>query len=312
MFTLEAYNAAGEKVKIIAQEVINTDVTGFDTMVGNTVTSIFNPTESGLVLRFPEIWTAYQVGGAYVDFTWDGTNENGQSAGQGIYYIKATVTDNYGHMNTTIKEVQLLRSEKYVRISIYSSSGELVRRIEQGYVPGTEVTLDTPDVIYISGANNAIDIKLGAAGTVQWDGKNSLGVLVNSGIYEVSMELKESTGFTLRSSKTVTVLNENQGPAVSGVKIYPNPVVAYEDDGKTIRVAWTAAGTGKITIRIYNVAAELVAKIEARIEDLFADWDMTAADGARLSAGFYVAEVEAVTTGGKVERYAAKLALIRR
>jgi flagellar hook assembly protein FlgD len=309
---VKAYNSAGEEVKIIAQEVIDKDVTGFDTMVGNTLSSVFNPSEEDLKLRFTGIWTAYQVGVPYVDFAWDGTNDNGLDISQGVYYIKVVVTDEFGHANTTVKEVQLIRSEKFVRVSIYNAAGELVRRIEQSYVPGAQVSLEVEDVFHVSGGNNATTIKLGAAGTMKWDGKNSLGALVGSGIYEVSLEVKESTGLTMFSTKTITVLNESPGVIMSDVKFCPNPAYAYQDDGSLILIAWTGAATGKITIRIYNTAGELAARIESRIEKFFVDWDMTSPGGGRLAPDFYVAVVEAESTAGVTQKAVVKLAIIRK
>jgi flagellar hook assembly protein FlgD len=246
----------------------------------------------------------------YSDFAWDGTNDNGQDIKQGAYYIKVIVTDEYGHINTTIREVQLIRSDEYVRVNIYNAAGELVRRLEQASVPGTQVSLEVEDVFHISGGSNATTIKLGDAGAMQWDGKNSLGSLVSSGIYEISVEVKERNGYVVHSTKTITVLNESSGPIMSGVKFYPNPAVA--DATYVMRLAWTAAAPGKVVIRIYNMAGELVTRMESRMENLFADWDMSSQGGERLAPGFYAAVIDAVSTSGEKQRTAIKLAIIRK
>lgn len=313
-FTLEVYNAAGERVKIIGQATINALMSGFDAMIGNTVTSVFNATEGSMTFRFPGIWTDEQINVPYVDFSWDGTNDNGQNISQGVYYIKAMVLDEYGHTKATIKEIQLIRSEKYVRVSIYNSSGELVKRIEQSYVPGmqVQVSLETDEVFHVSGGNNSTVIKLGAAGTMEWDGRNTFGSLVSSGIYEISMELKQSTSYTLYASKTMAVLNESSGPIMSAIKAYPNPAMAGEGSNAVIHFQWLATSKGKVTIRVYDVAGGLVAKIDAKIEDLFVDWDMTTQDGSRLAGGLYAAVIEALTQPGVREKTTIKLAVIRR
>lgn len=312
LLVIEAYNEAGEKVKVIVNTKINTEISGFDTMVGNTVTAVFNPSETDLTLRFPGIWTDTILNVPYVDFSWDGKNANSQDVSQGVYYIKVMVTDNYGHMNTIVKEVQLLRTEEFVRVSIYNTSGEVVRRIEQGVVPGTQLSLETEDVFYINSGNNSTTIKLGGAGTMQWDGKNSLGSLVASGIYEVRVEVKDNTGYTVSSSRTITVLNEISGALLSDVKAYPNPSVLDDYSAAVMRLEWQSAAIGKITIRIYNVAGELVDRITGRIENLGADWDMQSASGQRLAAGFYPAVITAESQQGVTERLAVKLVIIRK
>jgi hypothetical protein len=108
------------------------------------------------------------------------------------------------------------------------------------------------------------------------------------------------------------VLNESSGAIMSDVKFCPNPAYAYQDDGSVIRIAWTGAATGKITIRIYNTAGELAARIESRIEKFFVDWDMTSPGGGRLAPDFYVAVVDAVSTAGVKQRTTVKLAVIRK
>jgi flagellar hook assembly protein FlgD len=310
---IEAYNEAGEKIKIIGQASINRAVTDFDTLTGNTKTDTFNAAEVDLTLRFPGIWTGSETEVPYVDFDWDGTNANGQPASQGIYYIKVIVTDEYGHTNAIVKQVQLLRTEEYVRLSIYNSSGELVRVIEQANVPGTQINLEVDDVFYINGGtSNSTTIKLGDAGVMQWDGKNSLGSLVSSGMYEVSVEVKDISGYSVISTKTITVLNESSGPIMTDVKFYPNPIVADQDLGAVMRICWLGTATGDVTVRVYNIAGELVTKIGARIEDLFVNWNMTANNGESLAPGFYAAVVEADTAQGERERFVIKLAVIRK
>jgi hypothetical protein len=146
---------------------------------------------------------------------------------------------------------------------------------------------------------------------MQWDGKNSLGSIVSSGMYEVSVELKDKSGFTVYSTKTITVLNEAAGPVISALKAYPNPVVFGASVSPVMRVQWTSASTGKFVIRFYNTAGELVSRMDTKIENLFVDWGMTTQGGAKLAPGFYAAVIEAVSDMGVTERVMIKLAIIR-
>lgn len=281
----------------------------FELMTSGNLATMFNPSDSDLALRFPGIWTPEQTNVPYVDFTWNGTNENGQPIGQGIYYIKVTMTDEYGHVNSTTKSVMLVRTEEYIRVNIYNSAGELVRRMEKLMTAGTEIKLETEDLFYIGGGNSSTTIKLGASGDVEWDGKNSLGKNVSNGIYEVRVEFRQSGGYVLYAGKSMTVLTEGKAAVLGDVKILPNPVIMKGNAAAAARFVWTALGQGDVTLKVYNAAGELVSRSDAKVSDTFIDWAAKTENGAKLSTGFYIAVVEAVSEAGIVERKIIKLAI---
>ena len=139
-----------------------------------------------------------------------------------------------------------------------------------------------------------------------------MGQIVGSGTYEVVVEIKTATGYEAYASQTITVL-DGKGPSPLGqVKIMPNPVVEQDDVINPIRFAWDGTDPGEITIRTYNIAAELVAKLRAKVSDTFTDWNLTGVNGGKLASGFYVAVIEDKTDSGKLERRIMKLSIIRK
>jgi flagellar hook assembly protein FlgD len=281
---------------------------------GNTETAAFDPQAGGLTIRIPNQGPAGQPAQS-VDFTWVGTNNNGQDVEPGSYYVKITVTDPYGNAVTVIKDVQVLKDDKYVRISIYNSAGEIVQRTYVPYTGGKVVNLNVDPTFYIGTSGASTTIKYGDSGTQQWDGTNMLGKLVTSGTYEIEVEIKTGDGYTAVASKTITVLNQANGPVLSGVKFYPNPFIVSGSASMEgpMAIAWNGNGlTGKVHIKIYNVAAELVSRIEANIADGAAAWNLRSVNGELVSSGFYVAMIESITTNGQVERRVVKLSVIRK
>jgi flagellar hook assembly protein FlgD len=320
--TIEAYNEAGEKVRLITSTGASSDTLNVDTMANSKSGNVFVPLDpvtgkGGLVLRFTGMWTPGQTGGAYSDFAWDGYSDSGQALSQGIYYIKISVTDEFGHVNTEIKEVQLLRPEQYVRVNIYNSAGELVRRLEDPNVTGTSLNLNVEDPVYV-GNGNLTSIKLGNGSTLSWDGKNSEGMTVSTGVYEIQVEVKTANGFTTVATKTVSVLNGQSGsilldPANKKAfpKAYPNPDVAGGSPSDIMTFAWFASAPGAITVRIYNIAGEMVRQISGDLSLQTLTWDLRVVSGEYASTGLYVAVFDASARDGRREHAATKLSIIR-
>jgi len=309
---VEAYNEAGERVKLIGEATVNSnDLGGVMTLVNGKEETVFDPSKGEMTFRFPGILSIDDPAVNYIDFKWDGRNENGQDINQGVYYIKIRATDAYGHVNTTVKEVSVLKTEEYIRVSIYNTAGELVRRMEQEKTPGSITGLEINSVVYID-ENSGTTIKIGTTDSMQWDGKNSFGDLVASGLYEVQLEVKDESGYTVFSTQTITVLNNGSREILGEIKAFPNPSYIGEEEEGTIRIQWTGIGEGTVTVRIYNIAAEMCAKITSRIQDGHADWNVKNMANSRMAGGYYVAVIEANEKGGMMERRIVKLVVVRR
>ena len=298
-------------MKLIVEERVSEDIMDMIITQGGETTGIFNPASGDLEFTFPGIKSPGQPTGSSVTFAWDGYNDNGQEINQGIYYIKMSMTDTYGHVQTRIENIQLMRNEEYVRINIYNSAGELVRRIEEEISSNTIVNMVVDDVLVVG--KGVIPIQYTDFGDfLPWDGKNAEGELVSNGIYEIQVEVKTATGYSVVASKTVTILRDGDEVILGDVKAYPNPCLISDVSTVLPTIAWTGAGPGKVKIKIYNIAGELIKEIKEDMAVLSAQWDMSTRDGNSASSGMYVIIIEGLKDSGNREVLSVKFVILKR
>ncbi|MCX8094160.1 MAG: hypothetical protein N3E50_08350 [Candidatus Goldbacteria bacterium] len=313
MLVLEIYNAAGEKVNTVTEDtMILFPANDFMMMVNGKESTVFNPGDGNLTIRVLNTVSLGHMNEGYVDFEWNGKNQNGQSIEAGIYYVKVTTKDPYGSMNAVIKGVQLIRIEEYIRISIYNSAGEYVYRTE---IPRTNIdtiNLKVEDTYCIGNNNGKLDIYYADGKMIQWDGRNSLGKLVSTGSYEVSVELRTNEGFTIVSSKKVTILNAENEKILNDLKIFPNPCIVAPKKEQKIYITWKSLSVGKITAKVYNIAGELIVRLTGNIEDGYLDWDLRTHSGAKVSGGYYIILIEVQNKEGRYEKIITKFVILRR
>lgn len=312
ILVLEAYNEAGERIKLIGRTQIGSGINDVLLMAQGVETVFFNPVDSGLTISLPGVDSIGQTGG--VTFNWDGSAENGGTVAQGDYYLKISVIDGYGHVNTVIKDIKVLKTEEYVQLSIYNSAGELVNRLVQNTgVAGTPVFEIEDIIITGEGAPPAI-IKYSAAGYFQWDGMTMQGMPAGSGTYEAVLEVKNKDGYyTLLNSKTFTLMNIAGAAALDGLKAYPNPLVIYDYVFQPLVIDWPIKQQGEINARIYNTAGELVKVISGSLALAAGlSWDCTTENNALASSGLYIAVVKAVKQNGSTEMKILKFVIINR
>jgi len=267
----------------------------FDIKEGNLVIRVNGKTPDNILLN-------------YTDFKWDGTNDNGQEIKNGKYYIKITTRDKYGHTEVKVKDLTVVKTEEYVRLSIYNTAGEVVRRIEKEKARDVRIDLSVEDVIYI-GEGKKIEIEYGNGAYMEWDGKNSEGRLVDSGIYELQIEVKTKEGYSVMATKTVTILKGKEDNILGDVKICPNPF--DNKRGSTIRIEWTNIEKGEVNIKIYNIAGELIKKISGKKEKGSVSWNITTPEGKKVTSGIYLVIIEGKDTQGRVKIIDKKLVIIR-
>ncbi len=322
LLVIEAYNEAGEKVRLITDTRITNKFSKIEMLTNGTPGSIFNPSDGPLIISIPGIWTPEQMGPGVdrVNIAWDGYNDNGQNIDNGIYYVKISVIDEYGHVQTTIEDVQLLRTEEYVRINIYNTAGELVRRLQTK--PSTfsinSLNLNNVETVIYIPDSGTIDIDYGFGGIVEWDGKNGRGELINNGVYELQIEVVKDNGYSIVASKTVTIFREQGESALTDPdnpdlypKIYPNPIVLEGGEGE-IKLEWFKPLPGEIQIKIYNVAGELVKIIRGDLNAKALNWNLKTDSGESISSGLYITVFDAKKTSGEKERKIKKFSIIRK
>ncbi|MCX7698468.1 MAG: T9SS type A sorting domain-containing protein, partial [Candidatus Goldbacteria bacterium] len=235
----------------------------------------------------------------------------------GVYYIKVSVQDPYGHIQTTILNIHLLRTEEYIRVNIYNTAGEIVRWFEKKNILGNEIRLSIPDVLHIT-KGGTVNINCGQGNVLQWDGKNSNGYLVTNGSYEIQIQVKRQDGYQVITSKKVTIfVEENKEPILYDPqnpdiypKIYPNPKFTKWDVGE-ITIEWFRIAEGEIKIKIYNVAGELIKQIRGNLADKKIKWNLKTDSGDSVASGLYIVVLEAKKTTGEKEIKTTKFSVIK-
>jgi flagellar hook assembly protein FlgD len=311
---IEVYNEAGELVREIAETEINKPVREIE------MKDKFTSGEEELIISIPGIWTPEENGEGVerINFKWEGKNENGQWTGQGIYYIKVSVKDPYGHTEATVKEVSQMRREEYMRVNIYNTGGELVAGIEkrEGIMELLDINL-IKDIIYI-GEGGGYEFNVGGSNIVNWDGKTGEGKRIANGIYEIQVKIKTKSGVEKIASKTVTifvidgkkVLIDPENPA-SFPRVYPNPVVMETEEGEQI-IEWYRSYPGEIKIKIYNISGELVYETKGNLNNKYIKWDLNTKNGMPVSSGLYIIVLQAKKITGEEELSIIKSAVIRK
>lgn len=313
MLVIEAYNEAGEKIKVIAQAQIGSDVENAFISAGGNETGLFNPVDGELVINIPGVDSTEQTGG--LSFPWSGDAENGGMVSQGDYFIKITVIDEFGHINTRIIQVKVVKTEEFIRASIYNAAGELVARIEKNMSAPVAPAFDMPDVVYVGENAPQAIIKYTAADSFIWDGRNMLGRLVESGSYEALLEIKNAEGYyTIQSSMTFTVLNMQGAALLDGLKSYPNPAVVEDASYSPVTFDWDIKQEGKVYISIYNMAGELVKKLQGSLNaPAGIKWDLTVLTAGNMaSSGLYIAVIRAENSQGTKEVKKIKIIVINK
>ena len=179
-----------------------------------------------------------------------------------------------------------------------------------------------PDVLRINpDGSNVIAIKYSdsSGDVLDWDGRSSDGRVVTNGTYEIQITEKNNLIGTLTASKTVVVLGLTK-TFLGNISIVPNPYTNEYGGGIDIRWdfglgAWSedpAGGVdGAVTIRILNVAGEMVRIMTGSLHQGDMLWDTKAAGGAEVSNGVYIVIVDGRSRTGYSERKIQKLAITR-
>jgi hypothetical protein len=313
LLTIMIYNEAGEVVRVISSEPVSAPITSVEYYAKGVTNPSVISDDSVLEIRLPRVETPSTFGTGATTYYWDAINAQSQEVGTGVYYIKIETLDPYGHMTTIVKDITVVRIDESVELNIYNSAGELVRQIKQEKNVLTDtVSLEKlGDRLVFTKEGKGIDIKYGnnIGDYITWDGKNQEGGIVSSGIYEVQVILRNAKdGVVSEASKTVTVLREGK-VYIKELVAKPNPYV--KGSGGQIRFEWKLEGieVGRVTIRIYNVAGELVRKLEGQLGDGHIAWDLKTQNKSYASRGIYIAVMEAKNKEGYKDSKIIKFAI---
>jgi hypothetical protein len=245
---------------------------------------------------------SFQMAGAGGTFSWNGLNANGQVVAAGVYTVSFTETG-VSVPRDYSTEVTVLSSQSTGSVSIYNSAGELVQ-----YFP--LATDSAPDLIlssdsFVPGAGKpGLTITWGPepGESVQWNGLNSSGVQVASGIYRIELN-SQSPGAPMVTLKAFVQVFDPATDLLGGVVVAPNPLVG----GHTLYIYAPGLGASdSLKLGFYDLAGQLGVQAygQGPKQQLNVPND--------LSGGVYLVVLEARSAEtGAFERRVFKVALVR-
>jgi len=243
--------------------------------------------------------------------TWDGTSSNGKPVANGEYLIKVDNIDAYGVVESVTKEVTVLRALSLVEITIYNEAGEAVRHLMAEVADPkdlvTSVQLSSQTIQPSNGTINAgnvseVSIVLSTGVAVVWDGRNDRGQIVSNGEYYIEIRSSDGQGSEVVVSREVTVFSTATSLGV--IVAAPNPVLS----GVTgTRFLVQSMESLTVKVKIYNMAGEMVAKVDGVEGAREAWWD-----AQYVANGLYIAVVDVSRPGtGFLEQKILKVLVMR-
>lgn len=331
--SINVYNSAGEVVRHIAGMATLSNMTSADVRIDGDESASVIGENSVMAIYLPGVRPSANPGMSGLSFTWDGKNDAGQFLASGAYMVKIEEIDTYDRLTTYNRDITVMRVQTYAKLKVFNTAGELVRIItEMGKVvpdsiflgndaEGTQgvKALANPDVIVINNNKpNDINITYGTGDNdfIIWDGRNSFGLAVSSGIYELQVCLRTREGFLKEATRTVFIRNEGK-KYLGNISIVPNP---YRGTTNGIEIRWDLGGvtwmpdpggaqTGEVAVLICSVSGEQVRKIYGKLQAGRVVWDLKSASGELVTTGIYIAVIEAKSSDGYLERKTQKIAV---
>jgi flagellar hook assembly protein FlgD len=262
--------------------------------------------------------------GGVMTYAWDGKHTGGDWVGDGSYILKAERVDTTGTSTTLFANIVVLHKKNRMEVSIYSQSGELVRRLyDSRNVTGkvTYVVLEGDPLILRATTDNRVKILLydpsnalisDAGGALsgdrlQWNGTNARGSYVSTGDYLLKVE-EHYLGEKVVATRNITVVRYSMSGFLSA-KAYPNPW--HAGAGKNMSFNIMTSQDAVVGIKLYNIAGEAVGSLYAPyvaggvLSSM--DWDVS-----HVASGTYLGLVEARSLeSGVTEKKVVKVIIVK-
>ena len=155
-------------------------------------------------------------------------------------------------------------------------------------------------------SGDTVSIKLSDGTIISWDAKSAGGAAVPNGFYTVTVTSVLPNGQIRKATDTFALVRAYEELIISA-RFVPNPA----KEGVWLSYS-LASPFAVMTVRIYNVAGELVWKTEVTGATASFKWDLRNRQGTRVTPGLYIAALEAsdAQTGMK-SRKLLRLAVVR-
>jgi len=299
--------------------------------------------------------------------TWTGVNNDGKFVVNGNYVIVAEATDPVSG-ETEVMSQTIVVSAKRIEVvaRIFNAAGEEVAILPTESLKSTidhiaiehsgcglpcdspfAPTIDglmpddktKPNVAYIrlydsDGVEIDTNPTLAGVQPLEWDGKRTgTGQIVNNGVYMVQVTSMDEAGSRVTVTGAISV-SHGKLDLISAVKAVPNPVLRAtlaNDEYSRIWVRYDVPSDmlKKVEVKVYNLAGELVVKMDVTDQAGGADplgrkpnancpaasgacgtfwWNGKNKDNTLVVPGMYIVVIEA-SDGANVQREVVKIAL---
>jgi hypothetical protein len=288
--SVQIFNSTGEMVYSAPQKLMfNNALTGV-----HAVNAAFVPGGGAT--------DSFQLAGAGGTFTWNGLNSNGQVLAAGVYTVSFVEAGAISPQAYSVP-VTILSSESQCSVSIFNSAGELVQYFPLSTYSAQDLSLSSES--FVPGAGKpGLTISWGSepGDSVQWNGLNTSGVQVASGVYRVELTSQGPGSSTVTLKAFVQVLDA-AADLLGGSVVAPNPLVG----GRTLYISAPGLqASDSLKIGFYDLAGQLVVQAygEGPSQELAVPND--------VSGGVYLLVLEARSAEtGAFERKVCKVALVR-
>ena len=261
----------------------------------------------------------YFVGAGQVplaSLAWDGTNNNGQAVGGGMYSIILTITDPWGRVSTLQQVVQALPQEPSSALLIFNSAGEEVQRLlppaSLGGARISSLDLGAGSLLVDGqGANGGsgeplkltLHSEFGSSAMLDWNGLNALGRPVDPGVYtlELVTTAPDGNGTLIIATRSVQVLKSG-ARLLQDLGVAPQP---WTPAGGPLHLRFKPCPGLQVVASLYNVAGELVR--QAGAPGVGGGMDLEARG---LAPGIYLLQARLMQGAGVLDRATVKVALM--
>ncbi len=304
-FTLTVYNGAGESVRVITSDSHSASNPGADFDIPQPAFAPKNGQQAAI------------LAGGQTHY-WDGSNDTGQDIMNGVYYVKLEVRDQFGHVETSTKEITLISSGDSYTVRIFNAAGEQVAQLMASSGSGSSPSHFLADKATLAlgpdaGPAGTVTFDLGNGVLVAWDGTDSQGQHVASGHYTAQLLAGDGGASKAVSSAGLTVLNVG-GSLMGKAVAAPNPLNLMSSAGAqpgslpAIVVAYNPVPGMEVRARLYNSAGELVA--QGTNDSTLGRLQIQFARG-RISSGIFILALEARAPWGSFERQSLKFVVMQ-
>ena len=301
------YNSAGEEVRRLYSGSSQGQPGSFKTRG-----DVLQPGSSGIQLEFSGV-----LAGGSNALVWEGNNDTGQSVSGGSYLIKVQETDPFGRIVSWAHDVTVLPAAHPQSLNIYNSAGELVRSLDMSVLArgarianfsmadaGKKAFVVPNDPSAVGSLMLTVTDVHGVQSQVPWDGRNSQGQPVASGIYNIQLLSKMDTGAVVIATRDIVVLKNPDSQSAVDVKVVPNPVGPKD---RQVSFLFSPLPFGRhAQLMLYNLSGDLVAQGVSN-----AGADRLILNIGPWSSGIYLGVFEVREGGGLVSRRQLRVALRR-